>query len=67
MDTARPFVSDPTLLPIADKVVAGESLSFEDGTALYASLLGPQGLLFGVVYDCGAAPGYLDRRLSTRL
>lgn len=30
-------VSDPRLIPIADKVHAGERLDFEDGLALYAS------------------------------
>lgn len=33
----RPAVIDPTLVPIADKVVAGEPLSLADGLALYAS------------------------------
>ncbi|HJW08519.1 MAG TPA: aminofutalosine synthase MqnE [Holophagaceae bacterium] len=31
----RSYVRDPRLLPIADKVQAGERLSFEDGLALY--------------------------------
>ncbi|MGE5607611.1 MAG: radical SAM protein, partial [Bacillota bacterium] len=31
------LVSDPALLPIAEKVQSGEILSFEDGLALYAS------------------------------
>src|SRR5277367_6174042 len=30
-------VSDPSLSPIAEKIVAGEDLSFEDGAALYRS------------------------------
>src|SRR6476619_3196206 len=30
-------VNDPTLLPVAEKVKAGEVLSFEDGVALYAT------------------------------
>ena len=30
-------VSDPALAPIAEKVVAGESLSYDDGVALYRS------------------------------
>jgi len=34
----EPFhISDPSLLPIASKVIAGERLSLEDGVALYAS------------------------------
>jgi aminodeoxyfutalosine synthase len=32
-----PAVADPSLKPIAQKVAAGESLSLEDGVALYAS------------------------------
>src|SRR4051812_42694791 len=32
-----PLVSDPSLKPIAAKIVAGEWLSLEDGVALYAS------------------------------
>ena len=36
--TQRPFqTDDPSLLPIAAKVRAGERLSFEDGVALYRS------------------------------
>jgi aminodeoxyfutalosine synthase len=30
-------VSDPALVPIADKITAGQTLSFEDGVALYGS------------------------------
>ncbi len=39
MTDARPLpaVSDPTLVPIAEKVAAGEPLSAADGLALYAS------------------------------
>jgi len=35
--TDLPRVTDPALLPIAEKVVAGESLSHADGLALYGS------------------------------
>ncbi len=38
--TTRPltqYVRDPRLIPIAEKVQAGERLSFEDGLALYAT------------------------------
>ena len=36
--TPHPFQTyDPRLLPIADKVIAGERLSFDDGLALYGS------------------------------
>ena len=31
------YIEDPKLRPIADKVIAGERLSFEDGVALYRS------------------------------
>ncbi len=31
-------VSDPTLMPIREKVLAGETLSYDDGVALYHSL-----------------------------
>lgn len=34
---SRPCVTDPALEPVADKVAAGASLSFEDGLALYHS------------------------------
>jgi aminodeoxyfutalosine synthase len=33
----RPRVTDPALLPVAEKVLAGEPLSFDDGVALYAT------------------------------
>src|SRR5205807_4753907 len=32
-----PAISDPTLEPIRDKVVAGQTLSYDDGVALYRS------------------------------
>ena len=32
-----PAISDPALLPVRDKVLAGESLSLDDGVALYRS------------------------------
>jgi aminodeoxyfutalosine synthase len=33
----RPLVSDPALAPVAEKVTAGEPLSYDDGVALYHS------------------------------
>ena len=33
----EPTINDATLKPIADKVLAGERLSFEDGVALFRS------------------------------
>ena len=35
--TQTPRVNDPTLLPVAEKVAAGEPLSYDDGVALYGS------------------------------
>jgi aminodeoxyfutalosine synthase len=43
MQSATPRVSDPALVPIADKVLAGEWLSAEDGLALFTT-----GDIFGV-------------------
>ena len=37
LNGTRPLVSDPALMPIADKVTAGEPLSAADGLTLYAT------------------------------
>ena len=37
MTVAELTINDVTLKPIADKVLAGERLSFEDGVALFRS------------------------------
>src|SRR5215469_15690038 len=37
MSVDLPRLSDPTLRPIAEKVMAGEPLDFSDGVALYSS------------------------------
>src|SRR3954463_13140322 len=37
MAVSMPRVSDPVLMPIAEKVMSGERLSAEDGVALYRS------------------------------
>src|SRR5271155_4500885 len=37
MSVSSGRISDPALLPIADKLAAGEPLSYDDGVALYAS------------------------------